>query len=118
MASTRSRKVTLTLTSSKFPAGVLDGHRATTNKETWELVTPYGPKTYWVGQARWVISDNIWTTSGVSAGIDGMIAWLAHLFPKNAVEHVVNSMEYNREENSSNDPFSKIYDVHDVPPTS
>jgi len=110
--------VTLTLTSSKFPAGVLDGHRATTNKETWELVTPYGPKTYWVGQARWVISDNIWTTSGVSAGIDGMIAWLAHLFPKNAVEHVVNSMEYNREENSSNDPFSKIYDVHDVPPTS
>lgn len=103
---------------SGFPAGVFDGRRATTNKETWKLVTAYGPKTHWVGQARWVVSDNIWTTSGVSAGIDGMVAWVAHLFPKNAVKHVVNSMEYNREEDSSNDPFGKIYDVQDVLPTS
>ena len=71
-----------------------------------------------MGHARWVVSKNIWTTSGVSAGIDGMIAWLAHMFPEKLVEHVVNVMEYSREKDAWNDPFSKVYGVEDVPPTS
>ena len=81
------------------------------------MVTKYGPRTYWVGHARWVVSKNIWTTSGVSAGTDGMIAWLAHVFPEKIVQHVVDAMEYNREKDAWNDPFSKVYDVQDVPPT-
>lgn len=50
-------------------AGCLDGLYATTNKVAWDFVTPKGPKTYWVGDARWVDQDTLWTTSGVSAGV-------------------------------------------------
>lgn len=35
-------------------AGLLDGHHATTNKAAWKAITPLGPRTYWVGHARWV----------------------------------------------------------------
>lgn len=52
-------------------AGILDGERATTNKKAWPRVTPHGPKTHWVAKARWVESGRVWTTSGVTAGIDG-----------------------------------------------
>ncbi|KAF7162610.1 hypothetical protein CNMCM5623_007835 [Aspergillus felis] len=55
-------------------AGVLDGKRATTNKAAWKEITqkPTSSKTYWVANARWVVDGNIWTTSGVSAGIDAI----------------------------------------------
>lgn len=52
-------------------AGILDGERATTNKMAWGRVTPHGTKTHWVASARWVESGRVWTTSGVTAGIDG-----------------------------------------------
>jgi hypothetical protein len=34
-------------------AGVLDGHKATTNKQMWKAITPLGPKTHWVAHARY-----------------------------------------------------------------
>lgn len=52
-------------------AGILDGQRATTNKKAWGRVTPNGKKTHWIANARWVDSGRAWTTSGVTAGIDG-----------------------------------------------
>lgn len=99
-------------------AGVLDGHRATTNKSMWKALTAVGPRTHWVGRARWVVSGNIWTTSGVSAGTDGMIAWVEHLFPADLVEDLVNAIEYTREKDPRNDPFAEMYGVEDVPPCS
>ncbi|KAK3113103.1 hypothetical protein LTR53_009920 [Teratosphaeriaceae sp. CCFEE 6253] len=97
-------------------AGVLDHQEATTNKQAWRYVTPLGTKTYWKADARWVVSGNIWSTSGVSAGTDGMIAWLSHMLPDKIVEQVVNSMEYNRVSDPADDPFCKVNDCHDVPP--
>ena len=97
-------------------AGILDGHRATSNKAAWGAVTPTGPKTYWVAHARWVVSGNIWTTSGVSAGTDGMIAWMSEIYPQEIVDEVVNGMEYNREPDPDDDPFQKIFNAQDVPP--
>jgi putative intracellular protease/amidase len=57
-------------------AGVLDGKRATTNKSVWKWATSQGPKVNWVPVARWVVDGNIWTTSGVAAGIDGALAFI------------------------------------------
>ena len=79
-------------------------------------MTAVGPRTHWVGRARWVVSGNIWTTSGVSAGIDGMVAWVEHLFPQEIVEDLVNSIEYKRERDPDNDPFADVYGVKDVLP--
>jgi len=61
-------------------AGVLDGKRATTNKRAWARVPPFGPRTYWDAKARWVESGNVWTTAGVSAGIDGMLAFITKMY--------------------------------------
>ena len=47
-------------------AGVLDGRRATTNKNAWATITAQGPKVRWVSPARWVEDGNIWSSSGVS----------------------------------------------------
>jgi putative intracellular protease/amidase len=61
-------------------AGVLDGKRATTNKSVWKWATSQGPKVNWVPVARWVVDGNIWTTSGVAAGIDGAFAYVGTCF--------------------------------------
>jgi putative intracellular protease/amidase len=34
-------------------AGILDGHKATTNKQLWSVITALGPKTHWVAKARY-----------------------------------------------------------------
>lgn len=97
-------------------SGVLDGRRATTNKAAWKEVTPLGEETYWVATARWVVSGNVWTTSGVSAGTDGMVAWLAKMLPEKVVEQVTISMEYSPARKPEDDPFAAVWGCQDVPP--
>ncbi len=50
-------------------SGLLDGHRATTNKGAWAWVTTHGKNVTWVPSARWTQDGKIWTSSGVSAGM-------------------------------------------------
>ncbi|KAH7355088.1 class I glutamine amidotransferase-like protein [Rhexocercosporidium sp. MPI-PUGE-AT-0058] len=90
-------------------AGVLDGKCATTNKKAWASTTPWGPKVKWVAEARWVQDGNIWTSSGVSAGIDVTIAWIASVFGEAKAVDVANGMEYHRQTNSTDDPFAGLY---------
>jgi putative intracellular protease/amidase len=60
-------------------AGVLDGKKATTNKKAWAWATSQGPKVEWVPAARWVTDGNVWTTSGVAAGLDGVYAFVGEI---------------------------------------
>lgn len=90
-------------------AGVLDGKNATTNKKSWEWATAQRPDVNWIAHARWVVDGNIYTTSGVSAGIDGTFAFMEAVYGDNATQNVANSMEYVRETNSSWDPFAELY---------
>jgi transcriptional regulator GlxA family with amidase domain len=46
-------------------AGLLDGRCATTNKRAWDFITSHGENVTWVAPARFVIDDNIWSSSGV-----------------------------------------------------
>ncbi|PVH71381.1 hypothetical protein DL98DRAFT_435278, partial [Cadophora sp. DSE1049] len=61
-------------------AGVLDGKKATMNKWAFYATSALGPKTHWVAKARWVVDGNVWSSSGVSAGIDVTLAWVASLW--------------------------------------
>lgn len=101
-------------------AGVLDGLRATSNKASWDRMTVLGPKTHWVAQARWVADGKVWTTSGVSAGTDGMVAFIRKFYNEEQypglVQTVLNAMEYNHEPDSLHDPFSEIFGAQDVSP--
>lgn len=74
-------------------AGVLDGKHATTNKRAWAETTALGPKVKWVAQARWVQDGNIWTSSGVAAGTDAMIAFIEAIYSNTTATVVANGME-------------------------
>lgn len=95
-------------------AGVLDGKRATTNKRAWAQTTALGPKVKWVSHARWVVDGNIWTASGVSAGIDAVLAWIGSLYGDDVALGIANVMEYERHTNSSWDPFADLYNLTDT----
>jgi transcriptional regulator GlxA family with amidase domain len=90
-------------------AGILDGKRATSNKHSWASVTTLGPKVKWVSHARWVIDGNIWTSAGVSAGIDVTLAWIESVYGKDRADMISKGMEYERHQDSSDDPFAKIH---------
>lgn len=90
-------------------AGILDGRPATTNKRAWAWATSTGPAVDWVHAARWVEDGDIWTSSGISAGIDLTLAWMGHIYGEEVADYVAMSMEYEREMDAGNDPFAAIW---------
>lgn len=95
-------------------AGVLDGRNATTNKAFWGPTTAFGPRVHWISHARWVHDGNVWTSSGVSAGIDVLFAWMEAVFGNATATEVANVLEYERHLNASWDPFADLYNLTQV----
>ena len=92
-------------------AGVLDGKRATTNKASWAGTIALGPKVKWVSRARWTVDGNVWTSSGISAGIDMTLAFIADIYGDDVATRLANSMEYERHLDSDWDPYASIFNV-------
>ncbi|KAF2131087.1 DJ-1/PfpI family protein [Dothidotthia symphoricarpi CBS 119687] len=91
-------------------AGILDDHRATTNKRSFAWVkSTGGSNVTWVPEARWVEDGNVFTSSGISAGIDVTYAWASHVYGEEVAEYLANSAEYTRWTNASYDPFAEIW---------
>jgi transcriptional regulator GlxA family with amidase domain len=89
--------------------GLLDGHRATTNKRAFNWVVSNGPKVEWVREARWVEDGKFATSSGVTAGIDMALALMARLYGEKTAEEIAIAMEYEWHRNANWDPFAKIH---------
>ncbi|KAI1505010.1 class I glutamine amidotransferase-like protein [Biscogniauxia marginata] len=87
-------------------SGVLDGRRATSNKRAWEWATAQGSAVQWVRQARWVTDGNIWTSSGISAGIDMMYAFISDQYGDTVATDLATASEYIRKPDSNDDPFA------------
>lgn len=87
-------------------AGVLDGRRATTNKLAWKEMVALGPEVQWVHRARWVEDGNVWTSSGISAGIDVIFAWIRTVYGESVGKDIADRMEYTPVMDSSDDPFA------------
>jgi transcriptional regulator GlxA family with amidase domain len=87
-------------------------------------------------QARWVTDGNIWTSSGVAAGNDAMIAFIEAIYSNATATTVANGIEYDhvlyhspicclvkrgntdfwspryeRHLNSTEDPFAALYNL-------
>jgi len=92
---------------------VLDGKNATTNKSVWAEIIALGPHVKWHSHARWVEDGNIWTSSGVSAGIDALFAYMEKVYGCETATQVANSMEYERHRDPSWDPFADLYGLPD-----
>lgn len=65
-----------------------------------------------MSHARWVVDGNIWSSSGVSAGIDAVLAFISHVYSEAVAKGIANAMEYTRQLNASYDPFSDLYNLN------
>lgn len=89
-------------------AGLLEGHRATTNKRAFLWVSTFGQDVSWVQKARWVQDENRWTSSGVAAGIDMTAALIRHLSGDDAVQRATEEIELEIHEDNDWDPYAAI----------
>ncbi|KAK2823871.1 hypothetical protein FQN49_007535 [Arthroderma sp. PD_2] len=87
-------------------AGLLDGKKATTNKFKFEAATKPYPQVNWQRSARWVVDGNTWTSSGISAGIDAMLAFIGMVYGREFALDVAKKMEYRWVEDPTDDPWA------------
>ena len=87
--------------------GLLDGRRATGNKISIQWTRGQGPDTQWQPKARWVQDGKFWTSSGVSAGIDMALAFVAQHQGRKTAEDCAAYMEYVWNDDPDNDPFAR-----------
>jgi transcriptional regulator GlxA family with amidase domain len=71
-------------------------------------VTTHGPAVNWVKEARWVEDGKVFTSAGVSAGIDMTLAVIAKLEGQGVASEIAIQMEYDRHRDAAWDPFAKI----------
>jgi len=87
-------------------AGILDGRSATSNKRAFDWVMTQGPRVNWVRQARWVEDGNLFTSSGVSAGMDMTLGLIQHIFGRTKTLELARNAEYTWHEDMTSDPFA------------
>lgn len=90
-------------------AGILDGRRATSNKAVWAEMVASGPKVNWVAEARWVVDENIWTSSGVTAGMDLAVQFIKTVYSEAIATIIANVIEYTPNTDPSLDPFAAVW---------
>lgn len=87
-------------------AGLLDGHRATSNKLAFDWATSQSPNVRWQRESRWVVDSPFMTSSGVSAGIDMALALVEQLYDRATAERIAKTAEYVWNDDPSSDPFA------------
>ena len=90
-------------------AGVLSSKRATTNKLAYAWVTSQSKDTHWIAKARWVQDGNIFTSAGVSAGIDMSLALIAYIWGKDKALQIADWTEYHWVNKPDSDVFAEKY---------
>ena len=89
-------------------AGLLDGKRATSNKRAFDWPQSQSDKVSWIPEARWVEDGNIFTASGVAAGIDMSLALVATLLNDKIARRVAQYTEYDWHRDNSWDPYAAL----------
>lgn len=69
-------------------------------------VTQQGPNVKWVHKARWVADEKVWTSSGVTAGMDMMYAFLGEHYGEDVARDLAQAAEYVRNTDSTVDTFA------------
>ncbi|KAK3331840.1 class I glutamine amidotransferase-like protein [Cercophora scortea] len=92
-------------------SGLLNGRNATTSKYAWSWVTQFGQGVKWTPNARWVEDGKIWTSSGVSSGLDMTYALFKKILGEKATNIVVNAMEYTPHQDRHWDAFAVVHKV-------
>lgn len=86
--------------------GLLDGRKATTNKNVFDWVASMNKKVSWVRHARWQKDGKFYTSSGVSAGMDMALDFIADRYNREKAESIAKYAEYTWNDDINNDPFA------------
>lgn len=86
-------------------AGLLNGKEATSNKRAFAWVMTNGENVLWNKTARWAVDEKYYTSSGVSAGIDMALGFLADRYGVEFARKRASEIEYNWTEDKNNDTF-------------
>jgi transcriptional regulator GlxA family with amidase domain len=86
--------------------GLLSGRRATSNKMAFDWVAEQDRSVLWKRKARWTKDDKYYTSSGVSAGIDMTLGFVADRHGIEIAERIARGTEYVWNRDADDDPFS------------
>ena len=103
-----SQKVLTVCTGSALLArtGLLKLKKATSNKISWDWVIQQDPEVHWIKKARWTVDGKYYTSSGITAGIDMALGFIADTFTPEIAKRVSYSLEYIWHEDKDSDPFA------------
>ncbi|MDF2988717.1 MAG: dimethyladenosine transferase [Eubacterium sp.] len=87
--------------------GLIKGLQATSNKMSFDWVCEQDMSVNWMKKARWTVDQKYYTSSGVSAGIDMTLGFVADTVSLKAAQTVANGIEYIWNQDKDNDPFCK-----------
>ena len=85
---------------------LLNGRQATSNKMAFDWVQSINEKVRWVRQARWVADGNFYSSSGVSAGMDMTLGYIADLHGPDIAGKIACGIEYVWNDDRNCDPFA------------
>ena len=88
-------------------AGVLNGRRATTYKARIDRAEEMFPEVKWERNARWTVDGNLYVSSGVSAGTDMALGFIADVCGTDCAEKTARYAEYTWNSDPTNDPFAR-----------
>ncbi len=86
-------------------SGLLEGKKATSNKRAFSWVVSQSNEVDWDKKARWKVDGKYYTSSGVSAGMDMALGFLADRHGIEFARKVAKEIEYNWIEDKDNDNF-------------
>ncbi|KXS10379.1 DJ-1/PfpI family protein [Gonapodya prolifera JEL478] len=100
--------------------GLLDGRPVTSNKAVMSRPEEFNSDKYpgpqWKPHARWVHHastgadvPDLWTSSGVAAGMDMTIAFISHVWGAEIARRIAQGSEYTPQEDPDVDVFADIY---------
>ncbi len=87
--------------------GLLKSRRATSNKNAFEWVTSADADVLWINRARWVADGKYYTSSGVSAGMDMALGFIADRFGTDKAIEIAGNIEYVWNSDKEADLFAK-----------
>ena len=87
-------------------AGVLDDRRATTYKARMDRAEELFPSVNWERSSRWTVDGNLFVSSGVSAGTDMALGFIAEVCGREVAEKTARYAEYTWNDDPANDPFA------------
>lgn len=73
---------------------LLNGKKATSNKRAFDWVSSINTKVDWQPYDRWVVDGKFYTSSGVSAGIDMALGFVADRAGMDKAKNIASSIEY------------------------